>query len=84
MPISLILTPFDHFHFRPAFAVKCIPDLRVRLNLMISLPNLVSFLGNLMISLPNHLKPGFFSRRAIGEAVEAALSIETSSAFSGS
>ena len=25
-----ILTPFDHFHFRPALAVKCIPDLRVR------------------------------------------------------
>ena len=31
MPISLILTPFDHFHFRLALAVKCIPDLRVRL-----------------------------------------------------
>ena len=29
MPISPILTPFDHFHFRPALAVKCIPDLRV-------------------------------------------------------
>ena len=32
MPISLILTPFYHFHFRPALAVKCIPDLRVCLN----------------------------------------------------
>ena len=30
MPISLILTPYDHFHFRLALAVKCIPDLRVR------------------------------------------------------
>ena len=30
MPISLVLTPFDHFHFRLALAVKCIPDLRVR------------------------------------------------------
>ena len=29
MPISLILTPFDHFHFRPALAVKCIHDLRI-------------------------------------------------------
>ena len=29
MPISLILTPFDHFHFRQTLAVKCIPDLRV-------------------------------------------------------
>ena len=29
MPISLILTPFYHFHFRPALAVKRIPDLRV-------------------------------------------------------
>ena len=25
------LTPFDHIHFRPALAEKCIPDLRVRL-----------------------------------------------------
>ena len=32
MPISLILTPFDHFHFRPALAVKCIHDLRICLN----------------------------------------------------
>ena len=30
MPISLVLTPFDHFHFRLALAVKCLPDLRVR------------------------------------------------------
>ena len=30
MPISFILTPFDHFHFGLALAVKCIPDLRVR------------------------------------------------------
>ena len=29
MPISLILTPFGHFHFRQTLAVKCIPDLRV-------------------------------------------------------
>ena len=29
MPISLILTPFDHFHFRPALAVNCIYDLRI-------------------------------------------------------
>ena len=29
MPISPILTPFDHFHFRPALAVKCIHDLRI-------------------------------------------------------
>ena len=59
------------------------PGLLFQVNLKNSLPNLVSFLGNFMISVPNHLKPGFFSRRAIGEAVEAALSIETSSAFSG-
>ena len=29
MPISPILTPFDHFHFRPALAVKCILDLSI-------------------------------------------------------
>ena len=32
MPISLILTPFDHFQLRLALAVKCIPELRVRPN----------------------------------------------------
>ena len=35
MPISLILTPFDHFHFRPALAVKCIHDLRICLMAML-------------------------------------------------
>ena len=30
MPISLILTPFDHFQFRPTLSEKCIPDLTVR------------------------------------------------------
>ena len=30
MPISLILIPFGHFHFRQTLAVKCIPDLRFR------------------------------------------------------
>ena len=34
MPITLILTPFDHFHFRPALAVKCIHDLRICHNKM--------------------------------------------------
>ena len=29
MPISPILTPFDHSHFRPALAVKCIHNLRI-------------------------------------------------------
>ena len=35
MPISLILTPFGHFHFRQTLAVKCIPDLRVRLTTIV-------------------------------------------------
>ena len=30
------LTPFDHIHFRPALAEKCIPDLRVRLMLLLT------------------------------------------------
>ena len=29
------LTQFDHIHFRPALAEKCIPDLRVRLKSLI-------------------------------------------------
>ena len=38
----------------------------------------------LVIFLPNHFKPGFFFRGAIGKTVKAAISIITPSAFPGS
>ena len=57
MPISLILTPFDHFHFRPTSGLLSSQDLTYCLNLLIvkNLRILVIFVNKGILVIPRNI-----------------------------